>query len=69
MLIWAGVLLVLTIIFGYFAFKKRSKSGSPAAKILFFIALVLFIVALVFGLLQMFFHPDVRVSLQSPLIP
>lgn len=67
MLIWAAIFLVLTIIFGYFAFKRSS--NLPVAKVIFFICLVLFIVLLIFGLMQLFFHPEIKIRAEPPLIP
>lgn len=67
MLIWAGILLVLTIFFGFLAFKKQP--ASPAAKVFFYISLFLFLVALIFGLLQIYFHPEVKIRVEPPLIP
>lgn len=68
MLLLAGIFFVIAVIAGIFGFKKNSRKGKQISKIFFFIFLVLFIVALVFGLLQRYFHPDVNVNLRMPAL-
>lgn len=64
----AGIFFAIAVIAGIFGFKKTTGKGSQASKIIFFIFLVLFIVALVFGLLQKYFHPEVDVNVKIPAL-
>lgn len=49
MLMWAAIFLIIAIIAGLFGFSKVESVAAQIAKVLFFIFVVLFIIALVFG--------------------
>lgn len=52
MLMWALIFFIVAIVAGLFGFKKIEGAAGSIAKILFFIFLVLFIISLVFGLVN-----------------
>ncbi len=49
MLKWALIFLVISIIAGIFGFRGVASTAKTVAKVLFFIAVVLFVVMLLFG--------------------
>ena len=51
MLKWALVFFVISVIAGYFGFTGVASSTRTIAKVLFFIALAIFLVVLVFGVM------------------
>ena len=51
MLKWAAIFFVISLIAGFFGFTNVSAGARGIAKILFFIALAIFLVILVFGVL------------------
>ena len=51
MLKWAIIFFLLSLIAGFFGFTNVAAGAKGIAKILFFIALVIFLVVLIFGIL------------------
>ena len=51
MLKWALVFFVISVIAGYFGFTGVASSTRTIAKVLFFIALAIFLIVLVFGVM------------------
>jgi uncharacterized membrane protein YtjA (UPF0391 family) len=49
MLKWAAIFFIVSLIAGFFGFTEVAAGAKGIAKILFFIALVIFLVVLVFG--------------------
>ena len=49
MLKWAAIFFILSLIAGFFGFTNVAARAKGIAKILFFIALIIFLVVLVFG--------------------
>jgi uncharacterized membrane protein YtjA (UPF0391 family) len=49
MLKWALIFFIVSLIAGFFGFTEVAAGAKGIAKILFFIALVIFLVVLVFG--------------------
>ena len=51
MLKWAIIFLVISVITGYFGFTGVASTTRTIAKVLFFIALAIFLIVLVFGVM------------------
>jgi uncharacterized membrane protein YtjA (UPF0391 family) len=51
MLKWAIIFFVISVIAGYFGFTGVASSTRTIAKVLFFIALAIFLIVLVFGVM------------------
>lgn len=51
MLKWALVFFVISVIAGYFGFTGVASTTRTIAKVLFFIALAIFLIVLVFGVM------------------
>ncbi len=51
MLKWALVFFVISVIAGYFGFTGVASTTRTIAKILFFIALAIFLIVLIFGVM------------------
>jgi uncharacterized membrane protein YtjA (UPF0391 family) len=51
MLNWAIVFFLLSLIAGFFGFTNVAAGAKGIAKILFFVALVIFLIVLIFGVL------------------
>jgi len=51
MLKWALIFFVISLIAGYFGFTGVASSTRSIAKVLFFIALAIFLIVLVFGVM------------------
>jgi len=51
MIKWAIIFFVISLITGYFGFTGIARDSKIIAKVLFFIALAIFLVVLVFGVL------------------
>jgi uncharacterized membrane protein YtjA (UPF0391 family) len=49
MLKWAAIFFIVSLIAGFFGFTEVAAGAKGIAKILFFIALAIFLVVLVFG--------------------
>ena len=49
MLKWAAVFFIISLIAGFFGFTDIAAGAKGIAKILFFIALIIFLVVVVFG--------------------
>ena len=49
MLKWAAIFFIVSLIAGFFGFTNVASGAKGIAKILFFIALAIFLVVLVFG--------------------
>lgn len=51
MLKWAIIFFVISVIAGYFGFTGVASTTRTIAKVLFFIALAIFVIVLVFGVM------------------
>ena len=51
MLKWAAIFLVISLIAGFFGFTNVASDANGIAKVLFFIALAIFLIVLVFGVI------------------
>jgi uncharacterized membrane protein YtjA (UPF0391 family) len=51
MLKWAAIFFVISVIAGFFGFTGVASGARSVAKVLFFIALAIFLVILVFGVM------------------
>ena len=51
MLKWAVIFFVVSVIAGYFGFTGVASTTRTVAKVLFFIALAIFLIVLVFGVM------------------
>lgn len=51
MLKWAIIFFVISVIAGFFGFTNIAAGAKGIAKVLFFIALIIFIIVLIFGVL------------------
>ncbi len=51
MLKWALIFFVISVIAGYFGFTGVASSTRTIAKVLFFIALAIFLIVLIFGVM------------------
>jgi uncharacterized membrane protein YtjA (UPF0391 family) len=51
MLKWALIFFIISVIAGYFGFTGVASTTRTLAKVLFFIALVVFLIVLVFGVM------------------
>ena len=51
MLKWAAIFFVISVIAGFFGFTGVASGARSIAKVLFFIALAIFLVILVFGVM------------------
>ena len=51
MLKWALIFFVISLVAGYFGFTGVASTTRTLAKVLFFIALVVFLIVLVFGVM------------------
>ena len=51
MLKWALIFFVISVVAGYFGFTGVASTTRTIAKVLFFIALTIFIIVLVFGVM------------------
>ena len=51
MLKWALIFFVISLVAGYFGFTGVASTTRTVAKVLFFIALVVFLIVLVFGVM------------------
>lgn len=51
MLKWAIIFFVISLIAGFFGFTNAAAGARSIAKILFFVAITLFLIVLVFGVL------------------
>jgi uncharacterized membrane protein YtjA (UPF0391 family) len=49
MLEWAAVFFVISLVAGFFGFSGVSSGAKSVAKILFFVAIAIFLVILIFG--------------------
>lgn len=68
MLNWICIFLVLSLISGYFAFRKKTASSKSLFKIVFIVFMVLLTLCVALMLVQTFFHPTVDVKM-SPSLP
>lgn len=51
MIKWAIIFFIISVIAGFFGFTEVAKDAKGIAKILFYIALVIFLIVLVFGVM------------------
>jgi uncharacterized membrane protein YtjA (UPF0391 family) len=51
MLKWAIIFFVISVIAGFFGFTGVASGARTVAKVLFFIALIIFLIVLVFGVM------------------
>jgi uncharacterized membrane protein YtjA (UPF0391 family) len=51
MLKWAIIFFIVSLVAGYFGFSGVASGAKTIAKVLFFIAVVIFLVVLIFGVL------------------
>lgn len=51
MLKWAAIFFVISLIAGFFGFTNVAAGSRSIAKVLFFIALTIFLIVLVFGVM------------------
>ena len=51
MIKWAVIFFVISLIAGFFGFSGVASGARTIAKVLFFIALIIFLIVLVFGVL------------------
>ena len=52
LLYWAVVLLIVAIVAGFFGFGAVSSTAASGAQLLFYVAIVLFVIALIFGMMR-----------------
>lgn len=51
MIKWAVIFFIISIVAGFFGFTEVAKDSKAIAKVLFYIALAIFLIVLVFGVL------------------
>ena len=51
MLKWAIIFFIISLVAGFFGFTHIASGARPIAKVLFFIALAIFLIILVFGVM------------------